>query len=603
MARNKKRRRSAFSESSTAPPSAPEANETILADDPSPGLFGYMRNFGVRETIESLIIAVALALLFRAFEAEAFIIPTGSMAPSLNGQHIDLPCDNCGYQYHSGASDEADHLAKKLRVDSTRCPICRYETELRRFGSLADPNHGSNKGDRILVNKFIYDFQDPERFDVIVFKNPNNGKQNYIKRLIGLPGDNILIQNGDIYLMESTDGGWSKKIARKPARKLRHVLQPVADTYHIGNKLKAVDWPSRWQPFSDQSGWNIEDVDGNPTFEPKQTTESWLRYRHFQPLDSEWATIKQNELPRRYRGQLPEGMLINDYYGYNGSNVPTKFQPPSGLHWVGDIGLEAWLDVQNGEGEVLLDVVEGGVHFTCSIDVSTGVAKLKADDSAVEGSVEFVDAAGTGVAKPTAKTNLAGQGSYHIEFVNADDQIHLWINNRYIEFDGATYTRTGIPIPTYSANDPGDAEPLGVGAKDAQIKVTRLKVVRDIYYTSVKGGMESTANESNGDEDAIFQLQRNPKQWSTPTAILTFKAKKTQNQPMFELLDSPDDAKDQFLPMGDNSPRSLDGRVWSGPNYVERDLLIGRALFVYWPHSLNRPIPYFPNFGEMGFIR
>ncbi|MDB4370952.1 S26 family signal peptidase, partial [Mariniblastus sp.] len=70
----------------------PPIKETIVADEPSRGIFGFMRDFGVRETIESIIVAIVLALMFRAYEAEAFIIPTGSMAPSLQGQHMDLEC-------------------------------------------------------------------------------------------------------------------------------------------------------------------------------------------------------------------------------------------------------------------------------------------------------------------------------------------------------------------------------------------------------------------------------------------------------------------------------------------------------------------------------
>lgn len=72
---------------------------------------------------------------------------------------------------------------------------------------------------------------------------------------------------------------------------------------------------------------------------------------------------------------------------------------------------------------------------------------------------------------------------------------------------------------------------------------------------------------------------------------------------MFFLEQYDDRAKDQFLPMGDNSAQSLDGRVWNGPKFVERDMLIGRALIVFWPHSLNEPIPFFPNFKRMKFIR
>ena len=58
----------------------------------------------MRETIESIALAVILAFLFRAFVAEAFVIPTGSMAPTLMGQHKDVQCPECGYWYQAGAS-------------------------------------------------------------------------------------------------------------------------------------------------------------------------------------------------------------------------------------------------------------------------------------------------------------------------------------------------------------------------------------------------------------------------------------------------------------------------------------------------------------------
>ena len=57
-----------------------------------------------RETVESLVIAFTLALLFRAFEAEAFVIPTGSMAPTLMGRHKDLDCSECEFNFQAGAS-------------------------------------------------------------------------------------------------------------------------------------------------------------------------------------------------------------------------------------------------------------------------------------------------------------------------------------------------------------------------------------------------------------------------------------------------------------------------------------------------------------------
>ena len=69
--------------------------------------------------------------------------------------------------------------------------------------------------------------------------------------------------------------------------------------------------------------------------------------------------------------------------------------------------------------------------------------------------------------------------------------------------------------------------------------------------------------------------------------------------------------ENQFFPLGDNSPFSADGRLWGTTHFVDRRLLIGKALFIYWPHGLDKipgteiPFPYgmFPNFRSMGFVR
>src|SRR6478752_4853853 len=61
-----------------------------------------------RETIESIVVAFILALFIRGFEAEAFVIPTGSMAPTLMGRHKEITCPQCGHVYAVNASDEAE---------------------------------------------------------------------------------------------------------------------------------------------------------------------------------------------------------------------------------------------------------------------------------------------------------------------------------------------------------------------------------------------------------------------------------------------------------------------------------------------------------------
>lgn len=56
------------------------------------------------------------------------------------------------------------------------------------------------EGEFILVNKLAYRLGAPERGDVLVFHNPNNEDEDYIKRIIGLPGDNLDIHNGTVFI-------------------------------------------------------------------------------------------------------------------------------------------------------------------------------------------------------------------------------------------------------------------------------------------------------------------------------------------------------------------------------------------------------------------
>jgi signal peptidase I len=65
-------------------------------------------------------------------------------------------------------------------------------------GSSMEPNY--HNSEYLFVEKVSYRFREPKRGEVVVFRYPNNPRVNYIKRIIGVPGDTIRIENGIVYL-------------------------------------------------------------------------------------------------------------------------------------------------------------------------------------------------------------------------------------------------------------------------------------------------------------------------------------------------------------------------------------------------------------------
>ncbi len=63
--------------------------------------------------------------------------------------------------------------------------------------STADPN-AFHDGEYLLTNKIVFKFSEPKKGEVIIFKAPQNEDYDYIKRIIGVPGDTIMIKNGKV---------------------------------------------------------------------------------------------------------------------------------------------------------------------------------------------------------------------------------------------------------------------------------------------------------------------------------------------------------------------------------------------------------------------
>src|SRR2546422_11668633 len=103
----------------------------------------------VREVVETIVFVVVLVLLLKSFIAEAFVIPTGSMAETLWGYQKVVDCPKCHYQFPVNCSSEVDPQppSERSRVTGCTCPNCRYEINFSQEGM----NPASSTAGRVLV--------------------------------------------------------------------------------------------------------------------------------------------------------------------------------------------------------------------------------------------------------------------------------------------------------------------------------------------------------------------------------------------------------------------------------------------------------------------
>ncbi len=187
---------------------------------------------GVIETLQSLVVAFVLAMVFRGFVVEGFVIPTGSMAPTLLGDHLQKHSNQTGQDFTVGFD-----VRRSVSADRFSDPLLGRNVPL----SMAEAKQIDPRGgDRVLVLKTLYPFIQPKRFDVVVFKNPTDTQgpsANYIKRLIGLPGETIWIADGDVF---ASDDGEIFSVQRKP----EHIQRSLGDRFRAMMQSQRTTWLS-----------------------------------------------------------------------------------------------------------------------------------------------------------------------------------------------------------------------------------------------------------------------------------------------------------------------------------------------------------------------
>lgn len=184
-----------------------------------------------RALVEIVLCVVMAFIMLREFVVEGFIVPSGSMAPALYGHYRHLSDETGTWAIDMGAGPESPtpraipHPADpQARIDPNQFPI--------------------SSGDRLLVQKGVFDYRPPRRWEMVVFSTPDEPRQAFVKRVVGLPGETIFVQDGDVYI----DG----KIARKTLAEYRQMAMPVTS-------LDQGDLSARWMPDEEgPSNWRVE---------------------------------------------------------------------------------------------------------------------------------------------------------------------------------------------------------------------------------------------------------------------------------------------------------------------------------------------------------
>ena len=524
-----------------------------------------------RETIESIAFAFVLALLFRSFVAEAFVIPTGSMAPTLYGRNKEVVCPACGHSYAIGASEELtedNYLIPEQRIKQSMCPNCRHMHDVRSLPVF--------KGDRILVNKSSYQFGEPDRWDVIVFRYPEDTQKNYIKRLVGLPGETIRVERGDVYASQGGTGEF--RILRKQDPNKQKLLQQVVyDDRHAPMALLAAGWPEAWQPKDASgdanSGWKQNPQTRQFDLQTSDTPRK-VQYSHLVPSLADWSAAEEG----KQASPDPRPQLISDFCGYNSYTGGRSPGLDDDRYWVGDLTLSCTLNVTSVTGKesnFVLELNEGVRRYRCRIDVATGLATMTRNDDLA---ADPETAAEVELGK--AQTAVNGPGVYSLRFANVDDRLCLWVNDSWIH--NGLVLQAPYDAPANLRPQPTDLSPAAFAAVGLNASVSDLVIERDVYYRA-----ESVGNDGKGfpsqEVDEGYRLRealKDPQEWGE---IYEHHSRKAE----FHQLGS-----DEFFVMGDNSPRSQDSRLW--PNQrdalnrhaVGRQALIGKAFFIYWPHGV-----------------
>ena len=502
----------------------------------------------LKETLISIIIAFALAFVGRSYVIEPFVIPTGSMAPTLNGAHMRFHSPASGFEWAANPRDYTGD-GRPYSVQGAR----RSGEPITVTGPLSHIEQSEfdvplRAGDRILVLKYLYAILEPTRFDVVVFKNPEKPQENFIKRLVALPNEEVWLSDGDLFVRkpDSTDEAeraW--RVQRKPRRVQNEVWWPVFSSEYapLDPSLLGATWRPPWSG----EGWN---TDG-------------LSYRSdtASPGDLEWDT---NRWP------------ITDYTPYN---EPVRTQRRIENFPVSDVRMRLGVEPDDAGLRAAATLFARQHVFQAELIGDAVTIQMRPED----------DPNWTTLATGDFRGFTPGRVT-DIEFSHVDQALEVRINGKRVAH--ATYDWTPMERLTWATNENAESN-RGLPLADADSYIEpQLRWSFD--------GSPVTLYRVGLDRDLHWRTDRDTSGYnraSTPGTTFTLG-----DDQFFMLGDNSPSSRDSRMwnVVDPWVAATMDDRI----GVVPRELMMGKAFFVYFPapHQNLGPVPV-PDFGRLRFIK
>jgi signal peptidase I len=477
----------------------------------------------VKENVEAIVVAFIMALVIRCFGIEVFKIPSSSMEPTLLGD-----------------------VTQSHRPGST----CHF------------PNvHVTNGGDRIMVTKFFYAAAEIQRYDVVVFKFPLNQSRNFIKRVVGLPDEELKLFHGNVFVRKP--GETAFQIARRPQR--------TQDSLWID--------PAGVRGFFDK--WDTFD-------------EFWEK------VDGPTPALAAGEL--RFDTPLPP----------SGASFRLKNDPhdPDG-QTVSDLRIVFEATLTSPSGEVFAEIVNAYGRFELRMS------------AAEDGKLRWFNTHAR-EAQPRKDTpvgrRLELDRRVRMELGVYDGQAYARVDGAFAKIDFIS-TREGMKADGIDPLLPGDSA-IRFGGRNGAFQIRNLKVGRDVHYKAgrstsrfdedkpwrirpghyvMMGDNVTSSHDSRGwmqqgyslvgrDDVVVYEGQQDDPE-AEPAAVQNryglrvapSKAVADKYGRIWALYTQGTDPKGLDLPAG--IPAGVIDRSLDPVDFYEigQEFIIGKALWVWWP--------------------